>query len=266
MEKIHRRSFCAASLLAFPVVKLFAEDNNAGNICSEPDPIMDALADEFTRTTLDGARNGFGAVHFRQYAGQVRIFNAHLNAKGTVGRLNRMLDEDNYNLVDPDRAASIATEYWKKRGIVLNEGNLSAQLSSDAESYGLVKNDIKRRGGVQALHERIAEAFERKAEEYSTAVYRGRLAIRNGVIVLPAAVSSSPTLVGQAQFINTQFDIHAFIGADIDCLCKAMLVEGAALSILCALIICPPCCVSAAFLLGMAIIMEQMGMCKPSEC
>jgi hypothetical protein len=267
MEKIHRRTFCGASLLAFPLMNLFAGEKDLPGVCEESDPVMESLAREFARTTLDGMQNGFGAVHFRQYAGQFRILDALLEANGTNSRLNRKLDEDDFRLLDPDRVIRMTTGYWKKHGIDLNRENLEAQFSMDADSYRQVKLAIKKQGGIRALHESIAEAFERKASEYSGSVLKGGMTIRNGNSRIPASASSACRSFQKVQFDPGQFplDMQPFIGVQMDCLCRAMVTEGAALSLLC-VFGCVPCCVPAAILIAAELLMENNGQCNPKNC
>jgi hypothetical protein len=267
MEKMNRRNFCGASLLALPLMNVFAEDKGIDGFSSESDPVMNALADEFTRTTLDGAHNGFGSTHFRQYAGLVRIFNAHLDAKGTNRRLNKKLDDDDYYLLNPERTVRITMEYWKKRGVILNEDTLTSMAVIDGNSYGSIKKAIKKQGGIEKLHESIAEAFDRMAEEHETTAFRSGLTFHNGSIIFPAVRGGSR----RNHFLNVQdvnpgdLDPHMFIGIDLDCLCKAMKVEGALLSILC-VTVCPPCCVPAALMLALATLGESMGFCDSKKC
>jgi len=261
MEKMHRRTFCGTSLLALPLMNVFAGETDNKCCSDSQDPVMEVLADEFARTTFDGARNGFGTGHFQQYAGQVRIFDAHLDNKGINKKVDKNLDEDNYHLLDPDRTVRMTADYWKKHGVLINESNLRDQVSLDMDSYGRMKKTIKKGGGVQALHQSFAEAFERKARELETVVVRGGPMIRNGQVTFP--VPGNPA--HQIKSADLVLDFHSFIGIDLDCLCKAMAVEGAILAIICAFG-CVPCCVPSAVLLALETLINSIGFCDPSLC
>ncbi len=261
MERMNRRSFCGASLLVLPLMNGFAGEREE-KCCSEiSDPIMDVLADEFAKTTFAGSRNGFGAEHFRQYAGLVRIFDAHLDAKGTNKKLDKKMDDDDYYLLNPDRTVRMTTEYWKKHGVLINENNLRDQISFDMDSYRSMKKVIKAGGGVRVLHKNVAESLERKARESETVVFRGGSRIRNGQAMIPA--SGNPD--HQLKPAVIEFDVHSFIGIDLDCLCKAMAVEGSILALICALG-CAPCCAPAAILLALETLMDSTGICDPDLC
>ena len=261
MEKMNRRVFCGTSFLALPLMGVFAGEKE-NRVCSNiPDPITDVLADEFAKTTFDGARNGFGAGHFRQYAGYVRIFDAHLHAEGTNKKLDNKMDEDDYHLLDQDRTVRSTAEYWKKHGVLINENILRDHISFDMDSYGSMKKTIKKMGGVQILHERVAEALERKARETETVVFRGGPVIRNGNVIFPAV--GNP--LHQLKPVDLQLDVHSFIGIDLDCLCKAMAVEGSILALLCVLG-CVPCCAPSAVLLALETLMGSVGFCDPTLC
>ncbi|MEJ2247266.1 MAG: hypothetical protein P8Y80_14495 [Acidobacteriota bacterium] len=270
MEKMKRRSFCGASLMALPLMKVFAEDSGINSLFSQTNPVLDTLADEFTRTTLNGVRNGFRAYHFRQYATQVRIFNACLDAEGVNDTLNGKLDEEDYYLLNAENAVQFTVEYWKKHGVLINEDDLAYRMAIDENSYKMTKKAIKKMGGVQKLNERIAQAFERRAEKYTSNAYHSGLTINNGSIKFPV-LSGHACKTG---FRNVQYedledlqnlDPHLFVDLDIDCLCKAMLTEGALLTIGC-VTICQPCCVPAGILLGIATLMEELGFCDSDKC
>ena len=261
MNSMNRRAFCGTSLLALPLMNAFAGEKGK-KCCSDiQDPLMDVLADEFAGTTFDGARNGFGAGHFRQYAGQIRILDAHLENEGINKKLNNKLDEDDYHLLDPDQMVRMTKEYWKEHGVLLNENNLRDQVSLDMDSYWRMKKAIKKGGGVRALHRSVAEALTQKATESETIVFRGGPMIRNGQVAFPA--SGNP--VHQIKPAEYVLDFHSFIGLDLDCLCKAMATEGALLTILCALG-CVPCCAPAGILLALEILISLFGYCDPSQC
>lgn len=267
MQKVNRRYFCGASLLALPVMRAFAGGMDDADSAGTSDPVMDALADEFASVTEDGARRGFGAEHFRRYAAQVRIFDACLEEKGTNARINRKLDDDDYYLLDPEGAAGMTRDYWKQYGILFDESYLMQLTAIDADSYRAAKKAIKKQGGVRKIHQSIAAVFERKAEEYASKEFRSGLTFRDGFLRLPAHPGSATG----GDFAKAQYevegmpDFNAFIGASPDCLCKAMSVEGALLSILCATV-CQPCCVPAAILLALVTLMEDMGECHADRC
>lgn len=276
MEKMNRRNFCGASIMALPLMNVFAEENGINTLLNETNPVLDTLADEFTRTTLDGVQNGFRAHHFRQYATQVRFFNACLDAEGVNNTLNAKLDEEDYYLLNADNAVQFTVEYWKKHGVLLNEDDLAYRMAIDENSYKMTKKAIKKMGGVRKLNERIALAFERKAEKFISTAYQSGLTINNGSIQFPV-LSGHGCKTG---FRNVQYeglegfedledlqnlDPHLFIGLDIDCLCKAMVTEGALLTIMC-VTICQPCCVPAGILLGISTLMDELGFCDSDRC
>jgi hypothetical protein len=276
MEKMNRRNFCGASIMALPLMNVFAEENGINTLLNETNPVLDTLADEFTRTTLDGVQNGFRAHHFRQYATQVRFFNACLDAEGVNNTLNAKLDEEDYYLLNADNAVQFTVEYWKKHGVLINEEDLAYRMAIDENSYKMTKKAIKKMGGVRKLNERIALAFERKAEKFISTAYQSGLTINNGSIQFPV-LSGHGCKTG---FRNVQYeglegfedledlqnlDPHLFIGLDIDCLCKAMVTEGALLTIMC-VTICQPCCVPAGILLGISTLMDELGFCDSDRC
>ena len=267
MGKMNRRSFCGASLMALPLLNAFAEESVNNGLTGQTNPVLDTLAEEFARTTLDGVQNGFRAHHFRHYAWQVRMFNAHLDAEGIVDGLDRQLDDDDYYLLNAESAVQDTTEYWLKHGVFMNEDNLRYRLAMDKKSYQSVKKAIKKMGGVRKLNERIALALEDKAEKYASAAYYSRLTVHNGSVTFPP-----PNGQGcRNGFRTVQYedllyaDPNMFIGLDIDCLCKAMITEGALLTIGC-VTICQPCCVPAGILLGLATLMEELGFCDSDKC
>ncbi|MEJ2111737.1 MAG: hypothetical protein P8Z37_17875 [Acidobacteriota bacterium] len=263
---MNRRIFCGTSILAIPLVRAFAGNRESADAIEVSDPVMSALADEFAFTTMDGAREGFGAEHFRRYAGQVRIFNACLEDRGTNRRINKKLDEDDYYLLNPENTVAMTMSFWKQRRIVFDESSLMKLVAVDAFSYRSVKRAIKKQGGVQKLHERIAIALERKAEEYASLGLRNRLTLRNGFLQFPARpVPAYRNGWMESQYVIPDPTILDVDEDEIDCFCKAMSVEGAALSILCATI-CQPCCVPAAVLLGLVTLLENMDACDPDRC
>ena len=264
MEKVSRRVFCGTSFLAYPLMNVFAKQKkNAA--CTDTsiseDPIMDVLAKQFAETTYDGARKGFGSEHFRQYAGYVRIYDAQLYALGTDKKFDENMEEDDYHLLDPDNTVRMTADFWKKHGVLLNENNLRGQVSFDRDSYRQIKKTIKKMGGIRALHGSLAEAFERKAEEAEQSVFRGGPIVRNGKVIFPA--DGNPVhWIKPAEIV---FDVHSFIGIDLDCLCKAMAVEGAVLALIC-VVGCVPCCTASAVMLALEILMNTMGGCDPELC
>ncbi len=262
-----RRGFCGSALLALPLTHAFGKGKEKDLFPEVSDPVMDALADAFASTTLDGVNNGFSAEHFHQYAGQVRIFDAYLEEKGTNARMNRKLGDDDWFLLNPNDLADMTQRYWKQHGILFEGNHLIRLASVDPYSYGAIKKAIKAQGGVQALHRRIAAVFEHKAEEFSHLNLHSRLTIRDGSILFPALQNTAP----RHAFLHTQYeeldlnDPSTLVDVDLDCLCKAMAVEGAALSILCATV-CQPCCVPSAVMLALVTLMESFGYCSSDRC
>jgi hypothetical protein len=281
MKKMNRRNFCGAALLTFPMMQGFARENAFDGRQESQDPLMDILVEEFARVTLDGARSGFKGEHFRQYAAQVRIFDAHLESIGTNRKLNTSLDAEDYQLLDTGQTARTMVEFWKKHGILFDETAVKDQLAIDPNSYHTVKRMIKHRGGVGNLHRRIADLFERKADELRSGDLHNGLTIDDGSVKFPRFSSGSSC---KGTFLNVQYipgldgdipdsiddlpeSIRWAIANDlnIDCLCKAMKVEGAVLSLLC-VSVCQPCCVPAAVLLAIATLLESLGYCKSERC
>jgi hypothetical protein len=265
MEKTTRRIFCGTAMMAFPMLALAAQGKDkhgtVDDLSGSEDPLLDALADEFTRVTADGAQNGFKTEHFRHYAEFVRIFDAHLEGRGTNKEIDRRLDEDDFNKLDPARAARNTANYWHKHGIDFREDELAAGLTMDANTYREVKKAIKKQGGVRALHARIADALERKAKEHETAVLRGGPSVQEGRISFPKR--KSPL---QLQFINVQYELLYALGWNFNCLCRAMQLEGGVLMLLCDTLICLPCCAPGAILLALLNILQGLGLCNPNRC
>ncbi len=256
MENISRRRFCGTALLALPLLCLHAQ--GAEDLPDDSDGVLDALADEITRIAADGAQNGFKAEHFRRCAGVIRTFDARLEEKGTNRNLNSRLEDDDYYKLNASVAAQRAVDYWDKHGMHFNKDDLMAQLTMSPTVYREMKRDIKRMGGVRALHATIADTLEQKAKEYETAALRGSAAIRNGRVVFHSSVKSRG-----AEFVLAQMDYSGF--RSINCLCRAMAVEGALLAIAC-LFGCPPCCAPGAFLLATEKLLEGLGICNPNAC
>jgi hypothetical protein len=285
MQKMNRRNFCGAALLTLPLMKGFAQENTLDDWQESQDPVMDILAGEFARVTLEGARSGFKGEHFRQYAAQMRIFDAHLESLGTNRKLNASLDADDYQPLDPGQTARMMVEFWKMHGILFDENAMTDQMTIDLNSYRAVKRMIKSRGGVRKLHRRIADLFDRKADEFRSGDFRSGLTIYDGSVKFPRFSSGSSC---KGTFLNVQ-DFPGFIpGFDgdipdsiddlpeniqwaiandlnIDCLCKAMKVEGAVLTLLC-VSVCQPCCIPAAVMIAIATLLQNLGYCHPERC
>ena len=231
------------------------------------DPVLDTLADAFTSTTMDGINGGFSSEHFYHYAGQVRILDACLEEKGTNAKMNKRLAEDDYYLLNPDGLVETTKNYWKRHGIVFEEDNLMRLASIDAQSYKAIKKAIRKLGGVQRLHEKVAAAFERKAEELTSMNLQSGLRVQGGYVRFPAR----PNTATVHNFLFTQLELfylnyqNMFGNLDINCLCKALSVEGAALSILCATV-CQPCCVPSAIMLALGTLLESLGYCSSDQC
>jgi hypothetical protein len=260
MEIIARRSFCTAALAAFPLLRLHAQEDEVPD--ETGDSVLDALADEIILVTADGAGRGFKSEHFRRYAGIVRTFDAHLQDKGTNRELNKRLDDEDLYRMNPASAARMTVEYWREKGIHFNENEFAARLAIDPATYRETKRAIKRQGGVRAVHKAIASALDRKAKEYETVAFKGGPAIRNGRIDL-----SEPGAFRQPEFMAAQYDMGWLYGAQMDCLCKAMVTEGVILTIAC--LTCPGCqaaCVPAGIMLAMEKLFESFGWCVPSRC
>jgi len=260
MQKIARRMFCGAAIAAFPLLRSYSRGADFQD--DSPDFVLDTLADEIARITADGAENGFRAEHFRRYAGVIRTFDAHLEDKGTNGEVNKKLDEDDAHRMDPAAAARVIAEYWKKKGLVFNEDDLTASLTIDSRAYGETKRAIKRQGGVRMIHKAVAEVFERKAKEAENAAFRGGPAKHNGRIFV-----GNPGASRQPEFMAVQFDYTYMNGTSVDCLCKAMVTEGVLLTMAC--LLCPGCqalCVPAGIMLAIEKLMEAMATCMPQRC
>lgn len=267
MHRMNRRYFCGTSLLALPLMKAFAGGD--GGCCSDtpPDPVLDALADDFARTTIDAERGGFGAEHFRRYALQVRLLDAHLEGSGINRRMNRKLNEDDFLSPDPEATVRMARDYWRRRGILFDEAELARLAAVDARSCQKVRGAIRRQGGVRSVHAAVAAAFERAAEECGAPGLRGGLTVQDGFLVLSRSSAKAPG----AAAVPVQFDISDFVdpgmlaGKNLDCLCSAVLFEGTILSVLCASV-CPPCCIPAVIMLAFVTLMRGLGYCDPDRC
>jgi hypothetical protein len=260
MEKTTRRMFCSTAILATPALTLLAKDQGIeGGFSDSSDPLFEALADEFTRVTADGAQFGFKAEHFRRYAGFMRMVNAHMEGKGLNRELNKRMDEDDFYRLDPVRAAKSTVEYWRKHNMEMREDELTERLTMDWRSYIETKKAIKKQGGIGALNLKVAELFERKAKEYETSSFRGGPVIREGRISFPRQNDRPFFIKAQLEWFGT-----AFLGVDIDCLCKAMVTVGAFFSLLC--IGFPIACIPGAMLLAIEKLMEGFDICDPHKC
>jgi hypothetical protein len=218
MDNIARRTFCGTALMALPLLKLNAKDNDIQN--NNSSLIIDNLADEISRITFDGAQHGFNGEHFRRYAGVMRTFDTVLEDKGINRELDKELDDDDYYKLDLRRASEATLNYWNKHGIAFDQGNLASLMAIDAAKYREIKKAIKRQGGVRAIHRSAAEAFERKAQEHGDALLKLRLPLHDERVVFPG--------VKEPEFVLAQFGY----GVNEDCLCKALLTEGYILVVL----------------------------------
>jgi hypothetical protein len=256
MDSMARRTFCGTALMTLPLLKLSAGARSVRE--DSPSPIIDGLADEVSRITAEGARNGFRGEHFRRYAGVMRTLDAVLEDKGINREVDKHLDADDYNKLDPARAAHIVVDYWNKHGISFNEGDLATSLAIDATSYREIKKAIKRQGGIRPLHGYAADAFDRKAKEYGTVSFKGGPLFRDNRLVLPHP--------REAEFIPAQWEfVGLTFGADVNCLCKAMLTEGYILIIL-GFFSGGVLDTIGSLLIAIANLMMIFGVCNPAMC
>jgi hypothetical protein len=269
MEKIARRRFCGTALLTLPLFCLPAKGNEDPS--DQSDPILDALADEITRIAADGAQNGFKAEHYRRCAGVVRTFDARLEEKGANREVNNRLDDDDFYKLNPSITAQMTVDYWNRHGVRLSTSDLEARLTVDPAAYREIKKRIKRLGGIRVLHASYAAALERKAKESTIAALREGVAMRNGFVTFPSPGNAREKFMAVQydldlnNFDLNNLDIDFFLNTNLDCLCRAMIVEGALLSLAC-LAGCAPCCVPAGVLLALEKLFEGCGMCSPSRC
>jgi hypothetical protein len=265
MEKIGRRSFCGTVAMAIPLVCLNAKfgENSSG----QSDAVIDSLADEISQITKDGIQHGFKGEHLRRYAGVVRTFDACLEEKGSNQDFDNRLDMDDYSQLNPAYTARITTQYWQKRAINFDEDELTAQLAITPEEYREMKKAIKKRGGIRALHREVSDLFERKAKEYDANANKDGADFKKGAFRFPFRPQSSRSNFVQVQDFPdpSQLMIMA-MGSSIDCLCKALLVEGSVLAIACSIAICAPCCAAAALMIAMENILESFGTCNANRC
>jgi len=239
------------AVLAFPLLRLRSEGGE--NLFNQSDPVLDTLADEIARIAADGAQSGFKAEHFRRSAAVMRTLDAWLEEKGAARELNRRLEDDDYGKLNPCLLAQETADYWQAHGVYLSKDDLTARLSMDPMAYREMKAVIKKQGGVHALHSAIAAALERRAKEYETAAFKGRVAF-------PA-----PRKIG-ATFTTVQFPGLLAFGSNFDCLCRAMVAEGVLLAVVCGAALCPPCCAPAVVIIVTENLFESMGLCNPNQC
>jgi hypothetical protein len=258
MEKIARRTFCGATILALPLLCLRAQGDEEP--FDQSDAVLDTLADEVSRIAADGAQNGFKAEHFRRCAGVIRTFDACLEEEGTNRRLNSRLDDDDFYMLNPSLTAQKTVDYWSKHGLHLDKDDLTARLAMDGNAYRETKRNIKKLGGVRALHASTAGALDRKATEYEASAFKEGPGIRKDRLALASSSRSR-----RAGFMPVQLDLGMLVGADLDCLCGALIVEGALLALTC-VVGCGPCCIPAVFLLALEKFLEGIGLCTPANC
>lgn len=265
MQQIARRSFCGTALIGFPALCLHASNSETAldRMSEGSDLILDNLADEIARIAAEGATSGFRAEHLRRCANLVRIFDARIAEKGSIREADRRLNVNDFHKHNPAVAARNATEYCRKHGIQLNEDDLRTRLAVDTTSYRDMKLHIHKMGGLAKFHAAIADALERKATEQAAAVIKGDVILRNGVVAF-----SGPK-VEKAEFVNAQYDINTNVvigmSSQLDCLCKALMVESAILAILC-FTVCPPCCAAAGILAALERLLSAFGACQASSC
>ncbi|NLT66991.1 MAG: hypothetical protein GXX84_10350 [Acidobacteria bacterium] len=262
MEKLARRTFCGTALLGFPLLYLQAKE--IGGLLEGSkgsDPIMESISQEFYRITADGAANGYRPEHFRRYAGIIKTFDAHMEATGINREFDQRLDDNDHHRMNPHRTARDTVRYWETRGIYLNQDDLAGGLVMDPITYRRMKKAIRKQGGIRNLHDKIAAALEQKAKECEKTALKGGAVIRNGRLGFPT--------LRQPEFVNAQlpFDLSmsALLGTNMHCLCKAMLVEGALLAVVCAVGIVPVCAPAAA-LLVVERLLESFNFCDPGKC
>ncbi len=251
------------TIISLPLLCLNAK--GAEGVPDPSDPILDVLADEIAQIAADGAREGFKAEHFGRAAALIRTFDARLEERGANRRFNLNLGDEDFHKLNPSLAAGRIARYWENHGVRIDEEDTRFRLSMDAFMYREMKKIIKTNGGIRPLHAAVVKALRRKAKECGSGAFRGGAVIANGLVVFPSsnAVGANFTRV---QFEELPFDPLMFAGLNIDCLCKAMVVEGAIMSILCATAICPVCCAPAAIILGAEKLLEVMGLCSPDKC
>ncbi len=266
MEKIGRRSFCGMAAMAVPLICLNAK--LGGNSPGQADAVIDSLADEISQVTKDGVQKGFRGEHMRRYAGVVRTFDAYLEQKGNNKDFDNKLDDDDYSQINPAYTARITTEYWKKRAIDFDEDELAAQLAAITPAdYRAMKQAIKKRGGIRVLHKGTSDLFERKAKEYDAHANKEGADLEKVPIQFPFRSKSSRSNFIQVQdFPDPSQLMLMSIGNSADCLCKALLVEGSILAMLCATVVCPECCPISAVMLAIKDLLEAFGACNSNRC
>ena len=265
MEKIGRRSFCGTVAMAIPLACLNAKlgENSSG----QSDAVIDSLADEISQITKDGIQHGFKGEHLRRYAGVVRTVDAYLEEKGSNQDFDNRLDVDDYSQLNPAHTARITAQYWQKRAINFDEGELAAQLAITPEDYREVKKAIKRRGGIRGLNKEVSDLFERKAKEYDANANKDGADFKKGAFRFPFRPQSSRSNFVQVQdFPDPSQLMILAVGSSTDCLCKALLVQGSILGIICAAVLCAPCCAAAATIIAVENLLEAVGACNANRC
>jgi hypothetical protein len=289
MEKTTRRKFCGTALLALPALALLpkAKAMDINGSYNSSDPIFDSLADEFTRITADGAKNGFKSEHFRRYAGFMRVFDAQMENKGINRETDKKLDEDDFRKLDPMRSARAISDFWRRRKIEIHDDELIERLTMDWKSYRDWKKAFRKLGGIHVLHTKIAETFEQAAKAYETSAVRNGPFIDQGRIEFPPQEEKAIFLKAQYEDYDSMVrnllfqesviaipfagDVYAVassigFGVNYHCLCRAMVVEGAILSLVCLSAICLPCCTPAATVMAVEKLLEGLGLCSPNMC
>jgi hypothetical protein len=260
MENLARRTFCGTVLAGLPLLYLHA--NEIDDPSDDSDPVVEALSDEFYRVTAEGAQAGYRSEHFRRYAGIIRTFDVHLEAKGVNREFNRRLDDDDSSKINPLRSARHTVQYWEKHGIYFNENDIASRLRIDPAQYRAMKMRIKREGGIRVLNKGIINALEKRANENETIAFKGGAVFQNGRLIFPSKIS-------RTEFMNVQipFDIspNVIIGINMDCLCKALIASGVFLEFL-SLMACPVCAIAGSIYLALEKLLESFKICDPQKC
>jgi hypothetical protein len=298
MQKTTRRMFCGTALAALPALGLVAKEQEfrMDNPYDSSDPIIEAIADEFAHVTEDGVRNGFKSEHFRRYAGFLRMLDAQMENKGVNKELDKRLDDDDFNRLNPAKSSQFIADFWRKRNMDLRENEM---MNIDWKSYQEGKKGIKKIGGARALTAKAAFLLELKAKQYETSAFRGGPFMREGRIAFPRqtekplfvnvdAVYVTSLNLGTLDMLDEIFqslqqngtlpsqDLASAsnsvgipdprIRAQFDCICKAMIVMAASLAISCATMVCVPCCPPAALFMAVEKLMESCGICDSNHC
>jgi hypothetical protein len=263
MEKTTRRTFCGTALVALPLLSIRAGAGADDYFAESSDFILDSLADEFTRIAADGAEHGFKAEHFRRCAGLIRIYDGRLEEKGLNRDLDLRLDDDDFHKLNQRQAAKRTVEYWKKHGMYFDEEDFKRKLTMSPHEYQDIKKKIKKAGGFRKVHAAIAESLERKAAENTALDIKGTATFQKGRVVFPMSRKTD-----RADFTQAQWELvlpQVFGLPNLDCLCRAMVLEGALLALACLAGIAP-CCIPSTFLIALEKLLEGMGLCIPSRC